>query len=84
MMINHLYIDNYRCFTNFEWKPGVLSLLLGDNGSGKTSIFDVMEILRDFVNRGTASHQAFPVHTLTARDKRQEQAFEDKSEVLET
>ncbi len=77
-MINHLYIDNFRCFTNFEWKPGMLALLLGDNGSGKSSIFDVVEILRDFVNRGTPSHdkKAFPVHTLTAWDKRPEQTFE--------
>ncbi len=75
-MINHLYIDNYRCFTNFEWKPEVLSLLLGDNGSGKSSLFDIVELLRDFVNRGTKSTTAFPFHTLTAWDKRPEQTFE--------
>ena len=75
-MINHLYIDNYRCFTNFEWKPGVLSLLLGDNGSGKSSLFDIVETVRDFVNRVTKTEDAFPENTLTAWDKRQEQTFE--------
>lgn len=59
-MINRLYIDDCWCFTNFEWRPGVLSLLLGDNGSGKSSLFDFVGIVRDFVNRGTASNEAFP------------------------
>jgi len=75
-MINHLYIDNYRCFTNFEWKPGVLSLLLGDNGSGKSSIFDVVEALREFIVKHTETDAAFPSSTLTAWDKRREQTFE--------
>ncbi len=75
-MINHLYIDNYRCFTNFEWKPGSLSLLLGDNGTGKSTILDVLETLRDFVTTPSPSTAAFPAHTLTAWDKRREQTFE--------
>lgn len=75
-MINHLYIDNFRCFTNFEWKPGRLSLLLGDNGNGKSSIFDVVETLRDFLTKHTETETAFPMSTLTAWDKRGEQTFE--------
>ncbi len=75
-MISHLYVDNYRCFTNFEWKPGALSLLLGDNGSGKTSLFDIVETLRDFVSAPLSTEDAFPWKTLTAWDMRQEQTFE--------
>lgn len=75
-MIDHLYIDNFKCFTNFEWKPNSLSLLLGDNGSGKSSIFDVVETLRDFVASPTESETAFLANTLTAWDKRREQTFE--------
>lgn len=75
-MINHLYVDNYRCFTNFEWKPKALSLLLGDNGSGKTSLFDIVETLRDFIVVPCDTDTAFPWKTVTAWDKRGEQTFE--------
>jgi predicted ATPase len=74
-MINHLYVDNFKCFTHFEWNPGSLSLLLGDNGSGKSSLFDVVEILRDFITNRSDSRYAFPATTLTAWEKRFEQTF---------
>ena len=75
-MINHIYIDNFRSFVNFEWKPSAFTLLLGDNGAGKTSIFDVLETLRDFITSGTETIAAFPAQTLTAWDTRLEQTFE--------
>jgi energy-coupling factor transporter ATP-binding protein EcfA2 len=75
-MINRLYVDNYRCFTNFEWKPEALTLLLGDNGSGKTSLFDIVETLRDFVGTPCTTQDAFPATSLTAWDTRREQTFE--------
>ncbi len=75
-MISHLYVDNYRCFSNFEWKPGPLNLLLGDNGTGKTSVFDIVETLRDFVCVGTTAESAFPGFSRAAWDKRKEQTFE--------
>jgi len=75
-MINHVYIDNFRSLVNFEWKPGPFTLLLGDNGAGKTSVFDVLEALRDFITSGTETITAFPAQTLTAWDTRLEQTFE--------
>jgi AAA15 family ATPase/GTPase len=33
-MLKRLYIDNFRSFVNFEYKPGSKQLLLGANGSG--------------------------------------------------
>jgi AAA15 family ATPase/GTPase len=41
-MIERIYIDNFRTLVNFEWKPGRLALLLGDNGTGKTSVIDAL------------------------------------------
>lgn len=75
-MIDHLYIDNYRCFTNFEWKPGVLTLLLGDNGSGKSSLFDVIKTLQAFLTEPMKTETAFPSNTRTATGNRTEQTFE--------
>ncbi len=75
-MISRIYIDNYKCFTNFEYQPGALQLLLGANGTGKTAVFDVVDTLRDFIVSGTTSLSAFPPGTLTAWDRRSEQRFE--------
>src|SRR5262249_26891149 len=47
--IARLYVNNYRCFVNFELRPGRRSLLLGYNGSGKSSAFDVLHAIRDLV-----------------------------------
>jgi len=63
-MITRLFIDNYRCFVNFELKPESLCLLVGDNGVGKSSVFDVVELLRDFI-KGQISIKAFNSDTLT-------------------
>ena len=75
-MISRIYIDNYRCFVNFEWRPGMQSLLLGENGNGKTSVFDVLERLRSTVVEGLPTNEVFQPDTLTAWDQRSEQTFE--------
>lgn len=75
-MLNHIHIDNYKSFVNFECKPAALQLLLGDNGAGKTTVFDVLEGLRRFLNDGTEAKDEFPTHTLTAWDMRNDQSFE--------
>ena len=75
-MINRIYVDNYKCFTNFECRFGPMQLLLGENGSGKTSTFNVLETLRDFLINGYPTSYQFPNSTLTAWDSRPLQTFE--------
>lgn len=75
-MLNRLHIDNFKCFVNFDCQPQRLHLLLGDNGSGKTTVFDVIETVRDFLSLGTESSKAFPTSSLTAWDTRCDQTFE--------
>ena len=29
-MIEYIYIDNYKCFSNFTYEPGAIELILGD------------------------------------------------------
>ncbi len=48
-MLKRLYIDNFRCFVNFEYKPERKQLLLGSNGSGKSSLLDAIEVVKAFV-----------------------------------
>jgi len=51
-MLTRLYIDNFRCFVNFEHKPASRQLILGANGSGKSSFLDTLLFLRQFVTKG--------------------------------
>jgi predicted ATPase len=48
-MLKRLYIDNFRCFVNFEYKPERKQLLLGVNGSGKSSLLDAILFLKWFI-----------------------------------
>ena len=47
-MLERLYVTNYRCLVNFEFRPNSKQLLIGGNGSGKTTVLDVLALLRDF------------------------------------
>lgn len=71
-MLTRLYIDNYRCFTNFELKLDRLQLLLGGNGTGKSSLLDVVAGLRTSVTTGGPPAAS----TLTRWDARRRQTFE--------
>lgn len=53
-MIKRIYIDNFRCFVNFEFMPKEVQLYIGLNGSGKTSVLHVVEKLRDVLVEGIA------------------------------
>jgi predicted ATPase len=77
-MINRLYIDNFKSLVNFELKLQELTLLLGPNGVGKTSVLDVVLALRQLL-AGTAKITdpwVFPTSTLTRWQKRNMQVFE--------
>jgi predicted ATPase len=56
-MLRRLFIDNYRCFVNFEFRPADVSLLFGSNGAGKSTMLRVLEVLREIVDRGAAVHE---------------------------
>jgi hypothetical protein len=75
-MIKRLYIDNFRCLVNFEYKPAPLQLLFGANGSGKSTVFEVLTALRQFITWGDSAERMFPALTLTAWQTRPEQTFE--------
>ena len=75
-MLTRMYVDNYKCFVNFEFKPGQLQLILGLNGTGKSSVLDILNSLRDFLVYGKSTDAVFPVSTLTRWDKRTVQTFE--------
>ncbi len=48
-MLTRIYIDNFLCFVNFEYRPDRKQLLLGANGSGKSSVLSTFRNLKRFV-----------------------------------
>jgi predicted ATPase len=72
-MLKRLYIDNFRCFVNFEYKPGRKQLLLGANGSGKSSLLEVVRLLKEFIRGG---ENPFTQSTRTRWQDRPIQIFE--------
>jgi predicted ATPase len=74
--IARLYIHNYRSFVNFELRPGRRSLLLGYNGTGKTSVLDVLDAIRNLTLENADATDAFPTATVTKFGGSPEQRFE--------
>ena len=48
-MLTRIYIDNFRCFVNFEYRPERKQLLLGANGTGKSSLIDAIRYVKRFI-----------------------------------
>jgi predicted ATPase len=73
-MITKVCIDNFRCFQNFELELSPLCLLLGDNGSGKSTFLNAILRVREIVG-GARVESQFRNHDLSAWDSRPVQAF---------
>jgi len=75
-MLKRIYIDNYKCCVNFEVQFDSLNLLLGDNGSGKSTVFEVLRKLQGIVSRGREVSALFSFEDLTRWQKSLKQRFE--------
>ena len=58
-MIQRFYADNFRCLVNFELKLDELNVFLGSNGTGKSSVFDVLLKIQSLVYRGRKVDEVF-------------------------
>ena len=75
-MLTRLYADNFRCLVNFDLKLDRLNLLMGTNGSGKSSIFEVLRRLQQFLSGDCKIQRAFPFRELTRWQMKPLQRFE--------
>lgn len=75
-MITRIYADNFRCLVNFEVRLGATNLLMGVNGSGKSSLFDLIRRLQVFLLDGARVDEVFPVADLTRWQALGRQRFE--------
>ena len=48
-MITRIYVDNFRCLTNFKIELREVAIFLGANGSGKTAVLDVLRKVQQLV-----------------------------------
>jgi energy-coupling factor transporter ATP-binding protein EcfA2 len=64
-MLSGVFVDNYNCFVDFRLELPVRLVVVGSNGSGKTSLWEVLAALQDVIVRGTDVATAFPSRTLT-------------------
>lgn len=75
-MLKRFYADNYRCLVNFELKLDRVNLLLGDNGTGKTTVFEALYRLQQFLAGSAKVLAAFPGGDLTRWQTNVVQRFE--------
>ncbi|MBZ0150664.1 MAG: AAA family ATPase [Planctomycetes bacterium] len=75
-MLKRLRVDNFRSLGNTTLEPSGLSLLIGDNGSGKTSLFEVLDLLRQLLVDGARVGDLFPATTLTRWRRETAQRFQ--------
>lgn len=77
-MLERLEVDNYRCLVGFELDLDELTLLLGVNGAGKSSVLDVVLATRQLLSGGCRVTDAtvFPSSTLTRWGKGNWQSVE--------
>lgn len=48
-MLNKIYIDNYKTLVNCEINIDRINLFIGDNGAGKSTVFEVINAIQHFV-----------------------------------
>jgi len=75
-MLKRVYIDNFRCFVNFELALGQEQLILGLNGSGKSTLLDALRALKTLVTGDAQPDLLFPYSSRTRWQSLPQQTFE--------
>ncbi len=77
-MITRFYVDNYKCLVNFEYKPQPMELIIGANGSGKSTVFEALDKVRRFMDEKVNVEEIFSLQTRTkwVKESSSSQTFE--------
>jgi AAA15 family ATPase/GTPase len=60
-MLKRLYVDNFRCLEDFELNFDSINLFLGDNGAGKSTVFEVLEKLQSLISNPSTAFVSTPL-----------------------
>ena len=82
-MLSRLYVDNFRCLENFELDLDQTNVFLGRNGTGKTSVLNVLRNIQNLVVRGSKVDTVFPARDISLYGQRNEQRFEIETRINE-
>jgi predicted ATPase len=74
-MLTRIYVDNFRCLVNFEFKPERVNLLVGANGSGKSTFLEALLAVRNIAN-GMSLETVLPLGSVAWWDRKAIQTFE--------
>jgi energy-coupling factor transporter ATP-binding protein EcfA2 len=75
-MLTKIYIDNFRSLVNFEFEPGPVCLILGANGSGKSTFHEALWRIREVLVGGYPVYGVFKETSQTRWESRTVQTFE--------
>lgn len=75
-MITRFYVDNYKCLQNFEYTPKPFELIVGANGTGKSTVFEALDKVRRFVTGEADARELFNLDCSTRWSIRMQQVFE--------
>jgi len=67
-MITRLRVKNYRCFEDFDWRPEQICLLIGQNGTGKSTLFELLAGLREMLSGKRTVEKSGQSHFSDSRD----------------
>ena len=75
-VITRIYVDNFRCLTNFTLSLGEASIFLGGNGSGKSTVFDVLRKVQQLVVGKNKLEEVFSQDDLSMHQDADRQSIE--------
>lgn len=75
-MLRRLYVDNYRCLSNFELVFYQTTLLFGVNGGGKSSVCDLLQGVHSLIVDKLEVVRVFSSETYTSWTERPQQIVE--------
>jgi len=75
-MLKRVYIDNFRCFVNFELPLGQQQLILGLNGSGKSTLLEALRAIKKLITGDAQPDVLFPYSSRTRWQSVLQQTFE--------
>ena len=80
-VLSRLYVDNFRCLENFELDFDETNVFLGRNGTGKTSVLNVLRNIQSLIVRGSKVDEVFPARDISLNGQRNEQRFEIETRI---
>ena len=82
-VLSRLYVDNFRCLENLDLDLDQTNVFLGRNGTGKTSVLNVLRNIQNLIVRGWKVDTVFPARDISLYGQRNEQRFEIETRIDE-